>query len=398
MRADSLALAITWFPTAKPNGPALGDPEKTTWGAFAGVFWFRREGPQDGPLFVPSRFKVEPDGRHVRRQARNVIARSAIALDIEAQAGERPPSPAEAACRAESLGWASLIYTSHSHIPDKEIRFRMVMPLSGEIAPNLPAPEVIAGMLGLSNVVDRSKVNPASAFYLPSCPNGSADQHELIVTQGDAIDAGWLIRMAADLFTERQTEQDRVAVEAHATALARIQARRAAGFDPDDSLIEKLRKRLDLRSILLAHSYAQAGCKYRHPNSQSGSFGADIKTFGGIERIYSHNAYDPLHRDNLPDWCGGVSALDAVDAVAILDFGGDRPAVLRHLSERFGFAKTDERRALAKLIFHLVRKNAAQEAIEASALAEGLRLGLSRAEVISVARWCAEQLAVREAA
>ena len=196
----------------------------------------------------------------------------------------------------------------------------------------------------------------------------------------------------------RRAEEERVAAEAHAAAQARLEARIAGGFDPTDSLIEKLRQRFDLASVLTAHGYDRQGKKFRHPNSQSGSYGADIKVFGGIERVFSHNATDPLHRDNLPAWCGGVTALDVVDVVTILDFGGDRTRALRELAERFGISKTDERRTLAKLIFSMVRREAPQEAIEASAFAEGLRLGMSRAEVIDVASWCAAQIHDREAA
>ena len=137
--------------------------------------------------------------------------------------------------------------------------------------------------------------------------------------------------------------------------------------------------------------------KYRHPNSQSGSFGANVKAFGGIERIYSHNAGDPLHVANLPDWCT-VSAIDAFDAVVVLDFCGDRKRALRELAERFGLSEAAERKAVASLIFLLVRQQAAQEVIEAAALAEGKRLGLSPEEVCQVARWVAAQSTVREAA
>ena len=46
----------------------------------------------------------------------------------------------------------------------------------------------------------------------------------------------------------------------------------------------------------------------------------------------------------------------------------------------------------------MVRQQAPQEAIEASAFAEGLRLGMSRAEVFAVAVWVASQATAREAA
>ena len=162
---------------------------------------------------------------------------------------------------------------------------------------------------------------------------------------------------AGALLAERQAEQERVAAEAHAAAQARLEARIAAGFDPDDSLIEKLRQRLDLASVLTAHGYDRQGDEV--PSSRTANqvcFGADIKSFGGIERMYSHNATDLLHRDNLPEWCGGVTALDVVDVVTILDFGGDRTRALRELAERFGINKPAERRTLAKLIFSMVRR------------------------------------------
>ena len=157
------------------------------------------------------------------------------------------------------------------------------------------------------------------------------------------------------------------------------------------SRIEKLRSRFDLASVLASHGYDRQGTKWRHPNSSSGCHGADIATFSGIERVYSHNATDPLHGSNLPAWCGGVTAIDAFDATAILDYGGDRTRALRELSERFNLSKAPERRALATLLFNLIRRQVNQAEIEAAAYAEGIRTGLSKDEVISVARWVASQ-------
>lgn len=273
------------------------------------------------------------------------------------------------------------------------------MPPAGEIDQELPAPEVVADALGLAGVLDRSKLGPQSIFYLPSCPDDECiDQHQMIVCPGAPIDATWLQKAAGALLAARQAEQDRIAAEAHKAAQARLQARIAAGFDPNDSLIEKLRARLDLASLLTAHNYDRRGNRWRHAASMSGSYGLNIKTLGGIERVYSHNAGDPLHRDNLPDWTGGASALDVVDVAIILDYGGDRPKALREMATRFGISKPDERRTLAALIFRLIRSDAPQEAVEAAAFLEGVHLGMSRAEVISTALWCAQQLSTRKAA
>jgi hypothetical protein len=397
---DNLPLTISWFPTAFAEGPAIGDPEHTTWMNFAGVFWWRREGEKDGPNFVPARFCLEADGRHVRRLKRNLLARTAVALDIEfnKDTGEVPPPFDGALDRIKAAGFAAVIYTSHSHRPEAP-RYRIVLALSEEIAPDLPAVEVMADALGLAGVLDCSKLHAASLFYLPSMPDGAdPDIHQAVVIDGAPIDAAWMRETAGAVLAERGAAAARQAEAAHKKAAARREAKIAAGFDPDDSLIEKLRTNFDLAHVLFSHGYDKSGTKFRHANSTSGSFGADIKTFGGIERVFSHNGTDPLHAANLPGWCGGVTALDAVDATIILDFGGDRRKGLAALAERFGLTKREEQKTLAALLFRLIRHQASQDEIERQAYAEGERIGLSRAEVVRVAKWVATHMTVREAA
>jgi hypothetical protein len=397
MNARDTPLIISWFSTAFPTGPAYGDPEHTTWGNFADVFWWRREGDKDGPNFVPARFNLEPDGRRVRRVGANLAARTAVALDCETHkiTGEIPPPLAETVERIRKQSWAAVVYTSHSHRPEAP-RYRIVLPLSEEIDFEFPAPEVIAASLGVDGVTDTSKYNAASLFYLPSTASEELDHHETVTIEGNAIDAAWMREKAGAMLAERLAEQDRIAAEARAEAAARREAKIAAGFDPNDSLIEKLRSHFDLADVLLTHGYSHRGGKYRHPASQSGSYGADIKTYGSIERVFSHNGGDPLHRDNLPSWCAGVTALDAIDATIILDYGGNRTKALAELAQRFGLNKLEEQKKLAALIFRLIRQQAAQEDIEAAAYAEGERFGLSRPEVCRVAAWVATQ--TREAA
>jgi hypothetical protein len=401
MSVIGLSLVISWFSTSEPQGPATGDQVCTTWGEFCGIIqWYRREDDEkDGPNFIPARFRLESDGRHVRRLGKNLVARTAVAMDIEAnkKTGEFPPDFAAAVRTVRQSGSAGIVYTSHNHLP-RSPRYRIVVPLSEEIDHELPAVEILAGRFGLSSVLDASKRNASSLFYLPSCPHGRLDQHDVAIIDGDPIDAAWIRAAAGKLLTERQTEQDRIAAEARAQAEARHQAKIAAGFDPDDSLIEKIRGRLDLGHILLAHGYDKRGDKYRHPNSTSGSYGADIKTFAGIERIYSHNANDPLHCENLPFWCGGVTALDAVDVLIILDYGGDRKRALSDMAERYSLTKTKEWRAIAGLIFRLIREQAPQEKIETAAYAEGIRQGLTPSQVYSIACWVAARYQNRKSA
>jgi hypothetical protein len=144
--------------------------------------------------------------------------------------------------------------------------------------------------------------------------------------------------------------------------------------------------RYDLDAVLTSHGYDKAGSKYRHPNSGSGSFGADIKVLGdGIERLYSHNATDPLHAGNLPAWCD-VKAIDAFDVVCILEFGSDRTRALRELAERFNLTKEAEWRAVARMIYRHIDRGSSQTEIEAAAFAEGRRRGVTRDEVCRISQ------------
>src|ERR1019366_8981841 len=138
-------------------------------------------------------FTLEPDGRHVRRLKRNLIARTAIALDCETnkETGEVPPSFTAAVLRVGETDHAAVICTSHNHTLEAP-RYRIVLPLSEEIATDLPAVEVIAGHLGLLGVLDMSKIGAASLFYLPSCPYDALDLHQTAVISGAAVGAGWM--------------------------------------------------------------------------------------------------------------------------------------------------------------------------------------------------------------
>jgi hypothetical protein len=252
--------------------------------------------------------------------------------------------------------------------------------------PDAPLPSLVAERLGLAGVLDRSKVNAAAAFYLPSCPYGALDMHQAIVVSGAAC-GQWLIDAALAL----QEKQEREALEEQEAAAARLAARIAQGYNPDDSLIEKIRSHFDLAAVLESHGYAKSRTgTFRHPASKSGCFGASIKAFSGVERVFSHNAGDPLHSSNLPHWCT-VKAIDALDAVVVLDFGGDRDRALRELATRFNLNKAPARKAVAKAIFKKLRQLADQGEIEAAAYTCGFMNGLTREEVCAVAHWVVSQ-------
>jgi hypothetical protein len=386
-------LTISWFPTAfpPPKTPALGESESLSWDDFCNILSKRREGDKDGPGFVPARFSPEGRGKIVRRKKSNLLARTAVALDIESnkKTGEIPPAPEEMSGLIRSHGLASVIYTSHSHTVIAP-RYRIVFQLSDEIGVDIPAPDIVARRLNVSGVLDTSKDGAASFFYSPSCAS-EEDTHFTQVISGVPLASDEITAEGMKILASQKAEMDRIAEESHRLAAQRAADKLASGFSSDDSLIEKLRSHLDLESILLTHGYAKAGQNFRHPNSSSGQFGSNIKNFGGIDRVFSHNATDPLHASNLPEWCGRVTALDAFDVTAILDYGSDRRQAMISLAEKFNLTKTAERKQLCRIMFQLIRRQAPQQEIENISLQEGARLGFSPDEVCKIAQWVVSQ-------
>ena len=368
----ALPLTIARFDTAFLKGPALGTQTQTTWGAFATLLRQRREGTKDGPNFVPARFNPEPDGR-VRRLIANVAARTAIALDCETSkgTGEIPPAFDEAVARTAATGWAAVIYTSHNNTISAP-RYRIVLPLSGEVAATLPAVEVIADKLELLGVLDRSKIGPASLFYLPSCEPGHLADHQTAVLAGAAIDAAWMQEHAGAILAAREAVQAQQRAEALAAAEKRRAERIQAGFDPDASVIEAVRDRLDLEGELLRHGYRPVGDRFLFPGSETGIPGVHVLIGAdGVQRAFSHHAADPLAAGNLPSWCRS-KAVDAVDVAAILDHGGDLKATLRTLAQRFGIGErvqaqklqqTESTRSLARLAVRMLRAGATSRVV-----------------------------------
>lgn len=340
--ADSTSFLVSRFPTAFPAGPAYGTMDPMTWSAFTALIGHRRHGEKDGPNFVPATFKLEPDGK-VRRLCANLVARTAIALDIETnkQTGEVPPPLADVVAGIKRRGWTAALYTSHSHTPGAP-RYRVVLPLSAEINPELPAVEVIAKGLGVLRVLDTGKIGAASLFYLPSAKPGHAEHHQAETVTGVPISAAWMQDCAGRLLATRDAEREQQRNEALEAATKRREARQRQGIDLDASIIEGIRERLDLAGELVSHGYQPVGDKrYLYPRSESGIAGVYVlRGRDGIERVFSHHSTDPLSAGNLPSWCR-VKAIDVVDVVTILDYGGDQTAALRALAARFDIGERD---------------------------------------------------------
>ena len=335
-----LVLTVSLFELGIPkeSGPAYGMMKEMTWAAFTRLFQPRRDGAKDGPNFIPATFRREPDGR-VRRISANLMARTALALDIESNkgTGEIPPPFEEAVERTKAMGWAAIVYTSHSHTAALP-RFRIVLPLSTEIDFKLPAVKVIANHLDLSGVLDTGKLGAASLFYFPSAESGQLAHHQTEVIHGAPIDTAWITERAGAILAAREAEQERQRALALEAVAKRREERIAQGFDPERSVIEAVRDRLDLAGELVSHGYLPVQGRhdlFLYSGSETRVPGVHILTGrDGVERVYSHHSGDPLAPGNLPPWCS-VRAIDAVDVKVILDFRGDRKAALRSLAQKF---------------------------------------------------------------
>jgi hypothetical protein len=255
------------------------------------------------------------------RNNENVIAITGMEADYD---GEQM-SFVESVQIAANAGLRCIIYTSPSHTEDAP-RWRVLAFCSREYPP-AERDRFLARLNGVfGGIFAPESWRLSQSFFFGSVRQNPS--HRAVVVEGACIDLADHLDATAIRPELRETQASQR--ETRAQFL-----RDPERIGDDGSLIEKIRARLDLGQVLAAHGYAQRCNVWRHPNSQSGSYGLNIKTFSGIERIYSHNGSDPLHPGNLPAWTAGVTALDVVDVVAILDFGGDRTQCLRELAERF---------------------------------------------------------------
>jgi len=317
-----------------------------------------QSGEKDGPGFSPATFKNNHRGRD------SLISIGMIVLDVEEnkKTGEIPPDPQEITKRVNSRGLTGFVYTTYNHTPENP-RYRVVLPLSHSILvsddPRLRSFEHevsrevclhVARDLGLSGVIDTSKLGGESLFFFPRYPASGKNHAKLFLSSGVFLET-------ADLWRECQQE------------VAARQNRAASRKEPSafnqravqtNTLIEKIRDRLPpLREKLsqLGYSHHQATDRYTHPSSSSGIPGV-IVFLGddGVERFYSHHASDPLCLDK-PVF--GSKAHDVVDLEIATRFGTSDEAFrkgLRIIARECGiegelsFDKTAERYPLSTMV------------------------------------------------
>ncbi len=158
---------------------------------------------------------------------------------------------------------------------------------------------------------DRSTERSAQPCYLPN-----AGEHYFSRSRRDGHAFDVMKDWAQDVERERATVALQMARK-QAEKEARDAERAFKEVDPSKSLIHAFNAHYEVGEILVKAGYDQQGEKFRHPNSESGSFSANVKD----GRVYTFSSNDPLYCEE--------GAHDAFSAFTVLFAEGDLHRALR---------------------------------------------------------------------
>lgn len=205
------AVAVALLPDQRSPVAACAE---YPWALLCDELTSHQVGEKEAPAWMPARIPPGP------RTGARVQAVTAVVLDIEARTertgsgkrvtGPLPPPLDEIARRLQARGLAAALATTHSHEAPAAgggtlgPRYRVVLPLSRELAPLelRPLALQVAAELGLSDVVDRSCMEPARLLYLPRAPADRLHLAQRATVPGAAypvptVGAGGAIRTTA---------------------------------------------------------------------------------------------------------------------------------------------------------------------------------------------------------
>lgn len=203
------------------------------------------------------------------RSTENLVARSAIALDVEASktTGEVPPDPQVVGERLRDRRLAGVVWTTFSHTPG-EPRYRVLVPLDQPVLldevnfliDNWFSP-ALARALDIEGVCDRTKFGAASLFYLPRVPNDSAARSAIIVP-GHVL---------------QHTDAIRAARRAHDNDMAQQREELVGAFKMDPKVVETIRafnEAHPVEDLLDRYGYRRRGKRWKSPHQSANSVGA----------------------------------------------------------------------------------------------------------------------------
>ena len=322
-------LTLTVF--SRANNP-YGEKKEITFEDLP-EFFSPKPGEKDGPGFSAARFKNNHRGKG------NHNSTTMIVLDVEAnkETGEVPPSIEEISRRLKKQGFRFILYTTYKHT-DESPRYRIIIFLSAPIIfsddkvirrfeqeVGREAALIVAEMLQIAGVVDRSKLGGESLFFLPRHPPGGEKYAKIVMMDGNLLATSDLLREA----------QQRVAARNMETQVSKNERLSTNQPQSNNGLISQLRPKLPpLRELLRQNGYKHFPDtdRWLHPNSSSGVPGVVVfDSSDGVERCLSYHESDPLGGDKT---VFGARAHDSLDIV---------------IAHRFGTSKEDFSRGLKVL-------------------------------------------------
>jgi hypothetical protein len=333
----TLEVTYTIFRNAHDN---RGCKYREPWAALGRQLAKHQEGAKDGPAISCGTFSGT-------RGRGSLVARTLVALDVEAPKGAsvQPPAPADAAARLEALGLTGTVWTTHSHA-NVAPRYRVLVPLT-EPMPLTPdemgradgcVPRLLAQALNLEAVTDFSKSGSESLFFLPRHEAGSAYWSAFIEGSPLAMSATrqQALEMAARLAATQRTADRRVGGGGRNASSwpAVLEAHR--GLGPEFAVkhaIDGWNLAHPLEDVLVRNGYVRAGRdRWRSP----------LQTGGNCAQGHSPAVSLRRHTDGRVMWTSFSNSDDAAglgapappgcpytrfgesfDIAVHFDFGGD---------------------------------------------------------------------------
>lgn len=215
-------------------------------------------------------------------------------------------------------GYDFEIYTSRSATAENP-KSRIIILLTSPIHCDdwMICQEILNNKLEANGVIpDRSSQRSAQLCYLP---NRGEYYDKRSLRKGFFFDPlqAWNNDIQAIAFLLNKEHQ--VVLEKRRISKEKREQRLAAGFS---SPIQAFNTAYIVEDILIGAGYNQQGNKFRHPNSESGSYSASVKD----GRVYTLSSSDPLYTN-------GGGAHDAFSAFCVLFHSGNVKAATKDACE-----------------------------------------------------------------
>lgn len=217
---------------------------------------------------------------------------------------------------------AYIAWTTSSHQQGgKGNRWKVLIPFSEPVGFALWV-EIAKGA-ALMTGADLAQARSQQVFFAPNKLAPDAPYESIIHLDRPFIDPAESHPFIKDCLFVYTKDQEAKQSKAEA---ATPKPRTLNGYDGD--IIQKINQAYRMDEVLQGAGYILKGKKYLSPNSESGDPGVTVLNRDGKETVYSHHgATDPLSNLN-----HNGHALDVLDTLRILQYGGDLSRAIRELA------------------------------------------------------------------